>query len=164
MLYLRFMEWTVLEVNCVIKGTTLQRNYRKMIIPWSFSYNSLAKFHGKIYWSHNMTMLYPNLCYNAGLQMRVRIGKLLSLFLIQNIWCGYWKKPSQWDGSFEPPKHMFNLMGKKIIAILRLKKCLTGPLIMRCVIKGLHCIFFSNHYGSSIMTKVLFLNYWMESL
>ena len=31
----------------------------------------------------------------AGLQMKVRIGKLFSLFLIQNICCGYSKEPSQ---------------------------------------------------------------------
>ena len=31
----------------------------------------------------------------TGLQIRVRIGKLFSLFLIQNICCGYSKEPSQ---------------------------------------------------------------------
>ena len=40
--------------------TILQRNYRKMTILWSFSYNSFVKFHGKKLDSHNMTMLYPN--------------------------------------------------------------------------------------------------------
>ena len=48
-----------------------------------------------------------------GLQIRVCIGKF-SLFLIQNICCGYSKEPSQLDGSFEHPKHMFKLLGKKI--------------------------------------------------
>ena len=28
-------------------GTILQRNYRKMIMEWSFSYNSFVIFHGK---------------------------------------------------------------------------------------------------------------------
>ena len=28
------------------KGTILQRNYRKMTIKWSFSYNSFVKFYG----------------------------------------------------------------------------------------------------------------------
>ena len=51
----------------------------------------------------------------TGIQIRVRIGKLFSLFLIQNICCGYSKEPSQWDSSFEHPKHMFWLMGKKIM-------------------------------------------------
>ena len=42
-------------MDCVIgtsyyKGTILQRNYRKMTIPWSFSYNFFAKLHGKKIW------------------------------------------------------------------------------------------------------------------
>ena len=41
------------------------------------------------------------------------------LFLNQNICCGYSKEPSQWDGSFEHPKYMLKLMGKKIITIVR---------------------------------------------
>ena len=41
------------------KGTILQRNYRKMTMKWSFSYNSFVKFCGQIIWSHNMTGLYP---------------------------------------------------------------------------------------------------------
>ena len=47
------------------KGTILQRNYRKMTISWSFSYNSFLKCHGTVieFGSHNMTMLYPNICY-----------------------------------------------------------------------------------------------------
>ena len=36
----------------------------------------------------------------------------------QNICCGYSKEPSQGDGSFEYPKHMFKLIGKKLITIL----------------------------------------------
>ena len=31
-------------------GTILQMNYRKMTITWSFSYNSVVKFHGKKDW------------------------------------------------------------------------------------------------------------------
>ena len=42
-----------------------------------------------------------------------------SLFLNQNICSGYSKEPSHRDGSFEHRKHMFKLMDKKIIAILR---------------------------------------------
>ena len=38
----------------------------------------------------------------------------LILFLNQNICCGYSKEPS-----FEHPKHMFKLIGKKIIRTLR---------------------------------------------
>ena len=33
-------------------------------MKWSFSYNSFAKFHGKKIGHHNMSMLYPNQCYN----------------------------------------------------------------------------------------------------
>ena len=55
----------------------------------------------------------------SGLQIKVRIGKLFSLFLVQNISCGFSKEPSQRDGSFEHPKHMLKLMGKKIFTILR---------------------------------------------
>ena len=39
------------------------------------------------------------------------------LFLNKNICCGYSKEPSQWDGAFEHPKHMFKLVGKKITII-----------------------------------------------
>ena len=54
----------------------------------------------------------------AGLQIRVHTGKLFFLFLHQNICCGYSKELSQWDSSFEHPKHMFKLMGKEIYTIL----------------------------------------------
>ena len=48
--------------------------------------------------------------------------KTILLFLNQNICCGYSKEePSQWDGSFEHPKHLLKLMGKKIFTILRSK-------------------------------------------
>ena len=43
------------------------------------------------------------------------------LFLNQNICCGYPKELSQWYGSVEQQKHMFRLLGKKIVAILRWK-------------------------------------------
>ena len=55
---------------------------------------------------------------HLGLQIRVRTGKLFFLLLKQNICCGYSKEPSQWDGPFEHPKHMFKLIGKEINAIL----------------------------------------------
>ena len=56
-----------------------------------------------------------------GLQIYVRNWKLFFLFLNQNICCGYSKEPSQWEDSFEHPKHMVILLGKKIITILRSK-------------------------------------------
>ena len=48
----------------------------------------------------------------------MRNENLIFLFLNQNICCGYSKEPSQWDGSFEHPKHMLKLMGKKIFTVL----------------------------------------------
>ena len=53
----------VISESCY-KEIILQRNYRKMTILWSFSYNSFVKFHGKIFSSHNVTVLYSNLWYN----------------------------------------------------------------------------------------------------
>ena len=47
--------------------------------------------------------------------LRVPNRKLISLFLNQNIRCGYSKEPSRGDSSFEQPKHMLKLMGKKNI-------------------------------------------------
>ena len=47
----------VLSEPCY-KGTVLQRNYRKMTILWSFSFNYFVKFHGKITWELNVTADY----------------------------------------------------------------------------------------------------------
>ena len=44
---------------------------------------------------------------------------MIFLFLNINISCGHSKKTSQWDGSFEHPKHILKLLGKKIFTILR---------------------------------------------
>ena len=63
----------------------------------------------------------------SGLQINVRNWKLFFLFLNQNICCECSKEPSQWDGSFENPKQMFRLLGKKIIAFLRSKSLLNWP-------------------------------------
>ena len=61
-------------------------------------------------------IVYPAFCGPT-----VRTKKLIFLFLNQSMCCGYSKEPSQWDGYFEHPKHMFNPMGKKIFTILRSK-------------------------------------------
>ena len=53
--------------------------------------------------------------------LRVHTKKLILLFLNQNKCCGYSKEPSQWDGSFEQPKHVLKIMGMKIFTILRWK-------------------------------------------
>ena len=47
MIYLRSIGMDHVISELCYKGTILQRNYRKMTIPWSFSYNSFVKFHGK---------------------------------------------------------------------------------------------------------------------
>ena len=54
---------------------------------------------------------------NTGHQVHTK--EIIFLFLNQNICCVYSKEPSQWDSSFEHPKQMFKLMGKKIFTILR---------------------------------------------
>ena len=54
----------MLKVSHIIKEQCLQRNYRKLTISWSFSYNIFVKFHGKKIVSYNMTLIYPNLCYD----------------------------------------------------------------------------------------------------
>ena len=59
---------------------------------------------------------------SSDLQINVGNWKLF-LFHNQNICCGCSIETSQWDGSFEHPKHMFRLLGKKIIVIL-CPKCL----------------------------------------
>ena len=47
--------------------------------------------------------------------LRVCNENLIFLFLNQNICCGYSKEPSQWDGSFEHPKHMLNWWVRKYL-------------------------------------------------
>ena len=44
----------------VFLSEILQKNYKKMTMLWSFSCNSFVKF--MVYGSHNITVLYPNLC------------------------------------------------------------------------------------------------------
>ena len=53
-----------------------------------------------------------------GLQISVHNQKSIFLFLNQNICCGYSKELSRWEGSFEHPKHMLKLMGRKFFTIL----------------------------------------------
>ena len=48
-----------------------------------------------------------------------RCYRKIIFFFNQNICCGYSKEPSQSDDSFEHPKHMLKIMGKKIFTILR---------------------------------------------
>ena len=59
--------------------------------------------------------------HQSGFKLRVCNTKIFFFFLNQNICCGCSKEPSQWDGSFEHPKHMLKIMGKTIFTILRWK-------------------------------------------
>ena len=53
--------------------------------------------------------------------VRVHTRKIIFLFLNQNICFGCSKEPSRWDGSFEHPKHMLKIIGKKIFTTFTLK-------------------------------------------
>ena len=68
----------------------------------------------------------------TGLYLRVQNENLIFLFLNQNIYCGYSKELSQWDGSFEQPKQILKLMGKKIFTIcwnfLFILTCMCGEI------------------------------------
>ena len=59
MLCLEYIEMDLVISELYHKGTILQKNYRKMTISWSLSYNSFVKFiHGKKeFRSHNITVL-----------------------------------------------------------------------------------------------------------
>ena len=59
-------------------------------------------------------------------------GKLFSLFLIQNICCGYSKEPSQWDGSFMHPQHMLKWLVRKLLKFYAHKISLSGPMYSIC--------------------------------
>ena len=84
---------------------------------------------------------------NPGLQIRVHTGKLFPFFLNQNICCGYSKEPSQWDGSFEHPKHMFKLMGNEVNAIFGAQTILIWTYDSLC-----HRIFLSYSLQSNQLT------------
>ena len=60
----------------------------------SFILSEAVAEHWQDVWSFLQAQVMSKLCI-SGLQIRVRIGKLFSLFLIQNICCGYSKEPSQ---------------------------------------------------------------------
>ena len=93
------------EMMCSIPDSMRQKTSYKVYRNWF--YTTYTTFTGPKIW--------------------VRNEKLFFLFLKQNICCGYSKEPSHWDGSFEHPKHMYKLMDKKIIAILRWKILLNWP-------------------------------------
>ena len=57
----------------------------------------------------------------------MRNENLNFLFLNQNICYWYSKEPPQWDRSFEHPKHLLKLNGKKNFTILHWNFCLSKP-------------------------------------
>ena len=68
-------------------------------------------------------------CWSSMRGVLLSLVKIINfLILNQNICYGYSKEPSQWDGSFEHPKHMLKLMGKKLFANKCLKFCLSKPM------------------------------------
>ena len=83
----------------------------------------------------------------AGPQIRVCNRKLFFLFLNQNICCEFSKESPRWDGSFGHPKHMFELMGKKIITISARKIYLTSPMNLWSMQVNLSSGFATRHWG-----------------
>ena len=67
-----------------------------------------------MYWLRLLDFVLPYKL--TGLQILIK--NYFSYFSTRIICCGYSKEPSQRDGSFEHPKHMFKLMGKKTITFL----------------------------------------------
>ena len=106
----------------------------------------------------------PDLDPNCLQRLRVRTRKIIFLFLKQNICCGYSTEPSQWDSSFEHPKHMLKILGKKIFTILRWKYLFISTyvtdrqrinhLMPNCGISSGSALFtFSNLYNFIILTS-----------
>ena len=97
-----------------------------MLIISILTWLSTLQLPGVVWWRH---LISSKLCMKkrqmkgisnrwVGLQIRVRIGKLISLFLIQNICCGYSKESSEWDVSFVHPKHNCTFSSFSIAAFL----------------------------------------------
>ena len=58
---------------------------------------------------------------------------IIELFFNQNISGGYSKELSQWDGSFEHPKHMLKIMGRKYLQFYAEIFCLSKPVYNVCI-------------------------------
>ena len=122
---------TKLGLMFLLTDTTQWRRWGSNLWPLSLDSSTLPLSHcaslvycyTATFWPHIVCdYLHINACFclcNCFIcKIRVHIKKIVFLFLNQNIRCGYSKEPSQWDGSFERPKHMLKLMGKKIFTIL----------------------------------------------
>ena len=60
--------------------------YNFTMISLSFSYKSIIKLNGKKFESHNMTMLYPNLCYNKACYKKTALIVLSILIWVRFIY------------------------------------------------------------------------------
>ena len=70
--------------------------------------------------------------------------------------CGYSKEPSQWDGSFEHPKHMFKLMVKEINAILDAQTIPNWTHAAGGVLPWWNCqLVLQCYFGSNIITLAI---------
>ena len=76
----------VITVSCY-KGTILQKNYRKMTILWSFSYNSFVKFNGKNIWEPQHDCVITSSYYNQVCYVGAVLYSNVSLTLILDILC-----------------------------------------------------------------------------
>ena len=110
------------KVCCQLILWYLCTRLRLVMIVIDVLINVLLAWNNTVITRHSSvnTLIYTHQ-HLAGLELRVCNEKIIFLFLDQNICCGYSKEPSQWDGSFELPKHMLKIMGKKIFTILSWK-------------------------------------------
>ena len=95
---LTYAIWNLLEVGCDILCSNLA------LTPATPPYLFLCPSSTKIKWVWS--------------GFNVQNQKLIFLFLNKNICCGYSKESSPWDGSFDHPKQLFELIDKKIFTIL----------------------------------------------
>ena len=98
-----------LNIQATSKGSYQTAHMHRLVWAFVGAHTLLLE----ILWHNSITL--------SGLQIRKRNWKLFSYFLNQNLCCGCSKELSQWDGSVEHPKHMFKLMGEKIITLLNSK-------------------------------------------
>ena len=58
-----------------------------------------------------------------------------NIFLIshQKVFCRYSKEPFQPDVSFEHPKDLFKIMGKKYLQFFAENFCLSKPVVAKCL-------------------------------
>ena len=93
--------------------------------------------------------------YISGPELRVCNENLISLLLNQNIYCGHSKEPSQWDGSFEHPKHMFkNWWVRKYLQFYADNFCLS-KVVLTCV-----CLYIFTSFEGIHLHQHLSILWW----